>query len=100
MTPHFFRLVVVLPLTPVPVVGFEGAASGLGVGGLLPPALLVYCQRFSTDVFLRLPRKRRTCIVEGDGVRGTSTGAAGTFLGDAPVERVAMAEVNSRLVGM
>lgn len=99
-TPHFFWLVVELPLTPMPVVGFEGAAWGLGVEGLLPPALLVCCQYVSTDVSRRLPRKRQTWIVEGDGVRGTSTGAAGTFLGEAPVERVAMAEVNSRLVGM
>lgn len=81
MTRHFFWLVVALALTPMPVVGFEGAAWGLGVGGLLLPALLVW-------------------IVEGDGVRGTSTGAAGTLLGDAPEERVAMADVNSRLVGM
>ena len=49
-TPHFFWLVVELPLTPMPVVGFEGAAWGLGVEGLLPPALLVCCQYVSTDV--------------------------------------------------
>jgi hypothetical protein len=100
MTPHFFWLVVALPLRPMPVVGFEGAACGLGVGGLLLPALLVCCQLVSKDAFQQLPRKRQTWVVEGDGVRGTSTGTAGTLLGDAPEERVAMAEVNSRLVGM
>jgi hypothetical protein len=47
MTRHFFWLVVALDLTPIPVVGFEGAAWGLGVGGLLLPALLVCYQLVS-----------------------------------------------------